>query len=346
MGKKIGITYDLRTDWKLTDEDCIDTNAEFDKPETLEFIVKAIEAGGHKVERIGNAKELLKKVNDLDVDMVFNVCEGYCGRNRESEVPVILEMHGIPFMGSDALTMGLTLDKLMAKKQFVAEGLPTPRYFGARDSKNLKDLNDIGYPLMVKPCYEGTSKGITEKSRVNNFEELKTQVDLINNQYHQPAVVEEFIRGSEFTVAVVGNENPQALNIAQVRIGDLLELGDEFFTFDRVADDAELDYLCPAQISDELKNQMQSLAIRAYESVDCRDFGRVDFRVDEQGHPYVLEINPLPSLAHNDVFNQIPQTMGRTYAELVNHIIDVGLHRNGLISDSLQPFALNKEALH
>ena len=150
MGKTIGLTYDLKSDWKLQSGEPIDSNAEFDGPKTLENISDALESGGHKVKKIGNVKNLLGWIDDLEVDLIFNICEGRHGRNRESQVPLILEMYGIPFVGSDALTMGITLDKVIAKKCFIADDIPTARYFKADTGDDLKKLNTIGFPLMVK----------------------------------------------------------------------------------------------------------------------------------------------------------------------------------------------------
>ncbi len=316
-------------------DDPVDINAEFDKPETVDRVITALESGGHTVKRIGNINSLLTQIDNLDVDIVFNMCEGVNGRNRESQVPVMLEMKGIPFVGGDGLTLALTLDKVMAKKLFISEGIPTPKFFEVNKGDDLEKINTIGFPLMVKTRHEGSSKGISQQSRVKNIQELKQQVDMINETYGQPALVEEFIKGTEFTVAVLGNEDPQAQPVVQVSIDGNVDLGDQFYAHDRIASDS-LQYVCPASIPDELTTWIQELAVRAYQCVECRDFGRVDFRVDEQGNPYVLEINPLPSLDVQDVFNIFPNTYGSNYDETVNKVVDLALKRCG-ITDDLSP---------
>lgn len=331
----IGLTYDLKEDWKAQPGDPKDINAEFDPPHTIDNVVAAIESAGHQVKRIGNAQKLLSQIDDLGVDIVFNLAEGYNGRNRESQVPVLLEMKGIPYVGSDGLTLGLTLDKLVAKKMFQAEGIPTPRFFQAESTDHLEDLNHIGFPLMVKTRYEGSSKGLSQNSRVTNYEELKRQVELINKTYKQPALVEEFIRGTEFTVAIVGNNNPQVMPVVQVSIDGEVNLGDQFYTFERIASE-HLKYICPARIPDALTQKIQELALNVYRCVDCRDFGRVDFRVDESGQPFCLEINPLPCLAKEDVFYFIPQTLGISYETMINQILNFGLERYGLNNGKLK----------
>lgn len=330
MGKTIGLTYNLKTDWVRGPNDPCDVNAELDKPHTIDRIIQAFESGGYRVKKIGNIHQLLKQIDHLDVDIVFNICEGTTGRNRESQVPMLLELKGIPYVGADALTMGITLDKVVAKKLFISEGIPTARYFVAESTKDLEKQNTIGYPLIVKTIHEGSSKGISKDSRVENLEGFKRQVNLINTVYKQPALVEEFIKGTEFTVAVLGNEPPQAMPIVQVSIDGDVNLGDEFYTFERISS-TDLRYVCPTKISDELTHKIQDLAVRVYKCVGCRDFGRVDFRVDKKGNPYVLEINPLPSLDSKDSFNIFPKVIGSSYDAVLNQILGFALKRYGLL---------------
>ncbi len=327
--KTVGLTYDLKTDYKFKKDDPLDANAEFDHPDTIDVIADAISANGFKVKKIGNAVNLLEKIDHLEVDIVFNISEGLSGRNRESQVPILLEMAGIPFVGADALTLGLTLDKVMAKKIFIAEKIPTPKFFEVSSTDGLIDHDHCAFPLIVKPRFEGSSKGLSESSRVENPEELKKQVDFIVKTYKQPALVEEFISGQEFTVAIVGNDNPEVMPVVQIKIDGKLKLNDKFYTFARITSD-RLEYICPAKINSDLKNRLEELALKVYRGVECRDFGRVDFRVDQNGNPYVLEINPLPSLSTEDVFMLVAQATGISYEQMVGKILNSALVRNGL----------------
>ena len=277
--KTVGLTYDLKTDYQFKAGDPEDANAEFDHPSTIDVIAEAIAANDFKVERIGNAENLLEKLASLKVDIVFNISEGLTGSNRESQVPILLEMAGIPFVGADALTLGLTLDKVMAKKIFIAEKIPTPKFFEISSTAELANTNHHKFPLIVKPRFEGSSKGLSENSRVANREELLKQVDYIVNAYKQPALVEEFISGQEFTVALVGNDPVEVLPIVQIKIDGKLKLNDKFYTFARITSD-RLEYICPAKIPQELKKKIDELALKTYKAVECRDFGRVDFRVE------------------------------------------------------------------
>ncbi|MCG8431521.1 MAG: ATP-grasp domain-containing protein [Candidatus Omnitrophica bacterium] len=327
--KTVGLTYDLKTDYEFREGDPVDANAEFDHPSTIDVIADAIASNGFRVKRIGNVEQLLETIDRLDVDIVFNISEGIQGRNRESQVPVLLEMKGVPFVGSDALTLALTLDKVMAKKVFTAEKIPTPRSFEISSTRQLETTNHRRFPLIVKPRFEGSSKGLTESSRVGGEEELRTQVDHIVRTYKQPALVEEFISGQEFTVALIGNDDPLVLPVVQIKIDGRYKLDERFYTFERIQSD-KLEYVCPAHISAGLERRLQLLAVRTYRAVECRDFGRVDFRVDHEGNPYVLEINPLPSLSTEDVFKLVAQEIGITYNEIIGRILQAALVRHNL----------------
>jgi D-alanine-D-alanine ligase len=330
MAKIVGITYDLKSDWQGSKDDPVDAAAELDGTKTIEYLKAALGSAGHKVVLIGGARQLIDRASrgNLKVDIVLNISEGFKGRNRESQVPAILDLYNIPFVGSDALTLGVTLDKVVAKKCFMADGIPTARYFKATLEDDLTELNTIGFPLFVKTLHEGTSKGITLASRVENFEQLKKQVGHICRNYNQPALVEEFIKGTEFTIGVIGNDPPKPMPVVQYAIAGKTSLGNNFYSYSHVVE-RSVEYICPAPIDDKMARRLQDLAVRAYKSVDCRDFGRVDFRVDEAGNPYVLEINPLPNLSPDDVFVLFAKVKKMTYNQIINQILDAALERLG-----------------
>ncbi len=330
MTKKIGLTFDLKSDWESSPQDPVDACAELDSARTVECLKSALESDGHAVQLIGGAKQLVQEIAQLDVDIVFNICEGHYGRNRESQVPAILDVFRIPFVGADALTLGVTLDKAVAKKCFIADGIPTARFFKVSPGDDLRALNTIGFPLFVKTLHEGTSKGITQHSRVENFTQLQSQAALIHSQYNQPALVEEFIKGQEFTVGVMGNTPPVAMPVVQYSIAGTTALGNQFYSYYHVSEKL-VEHICPAVIPEGLAYALQDVAVRAYQSVGCRDFGWVDFRVDEQGKIYVLEINPLPNLSPEDVFVLAGQAMGLSYSQIILKILDEAFAREGLI---------------
>jgi len=325
---RVGITYNVKSEVVLRPGDPPDLNAEFDHEETIQHLERALRETGHEVVRIGNARRLIEQKDRLAVDIVFNIAEGDEGRNRESQVPILLEMMRIPFVGADGLTLGLTLDKVLTKKVLIAEGIPTPRYEEVDEPEDLEGAR-LRYPLIVKLRCEGSSKGLSDQSLVNSPAELHRQVTWLRRTYRGASIfIEEFIEGEEFTVAMIGNDQPEVYPVVQIMLDGQTSLGRKFFTFAYLRSGA--DYVCPAPIPDALAGRLQELALATYRVVGCRDFGRVDFRVDRAGHPYVLEINPLPSLSTEDVFNFVAKTKGMTHGDIINQILDTAVARCGL----------------
>jgi D-alanine-D-alanine ligase len=327
---KVGLTYDLKTDYAFKENDPLDANAEFDHPGTIDVIAGAFQNAGYQVKKIGNVASLLEKLHDLDVDIVFNISEGLSGRNRESQVPILLEMEGIPFVGSDSLSLALSLDKIIAKKVFIADGILTPKFVEIRSIDQIDAALPLKFPMFVKPRFEGSSKGLSESSRVATREDLRRQVELIVTKYKQPALVEEFIRGTEFTVAILGTQSPEVLPVVQIKIDGELDLKDKFYTFGHITRSDAVEYIVPAPISAGLMKKISDVSLAAYNAIECRDFGRVDIRVDERGTPYVLEINPLPSLSTEDVFSIISRYQGITYDRMIVRILECAIKRYNL----------------
>lgn len=323
--KVVGFTYDLKSDYAIGPQDAPDKLAEFDAEETIDFVAKAIEDNGHKVMRIGNVFKLLSLGRKPDVDIVFNIAEGLTGRNRESQVPIILELMDIPFVGSDALSLGLSLDKALAKKIFIVDGILTPKFVAAESAKDLRGLK-LKFPLFVKPQLEGSSKSLDEGSLVRDIRELKERVELIIDTYKQPALIEEFISGREFTVAVIGNKDAVAYDPVQIKIQGKLDLGDLFYTFAHLKS-TDLEYVSPAQISKKLSSRICKAALAAYKAIGCRDFGRVDFRVNEKDEIFVLEVNPLPSLCSDDIFMMVAQQRKVSFASIIGEILNAAFKR-------------------
>lgn len=328
MGYRVGLTYNVKSEYVFKPGDPQDANAEFDHDDTIGVIEAAIRAGGHEVTRLGNARNLLTQLHRVKhLDIVFNIAEGDEGRNRESQVPIVLEMLRVPFVGSDGLSLGMTLDKIITKKMLLAEGIPTPRFAEVRDPADAWRV-DLRYPLIAKPRCEGSSKGMRKSSLVTTPQELERQTAWLIDTYKQPALVEEFIEGQEFTVAIIGNQPAEAQPVVQIKIEGKLDLGRLFYTFEHIRSGA--DYVCPAPIDAALRERLETVALQTYRAVDCVDFGRVDIRVDQEGRPYVLEINPLPSLSTEDVFMYVAKVQGLTYEAIINKILDAALVRYGL----------------
>lgn len=327
---RVGLTYDLKTDYELKPSDPVDKYAEFDKEETIVVIENALQEGGHQVIRIGNGKKLIDflVVKKEKVDIIFNIAEGINFRSREAQVPAILDMLGIPYVGSDPLTQTITLDKVMAKKIVAYHNLPTPKFILVNEISDLEDF-DLPFPVIVKLRYEGTSKGLDKNALVNNFTKLKERVEWAIKTYHQPVLVEEFIKGKEFTIGIIGNEKPEVLPAVQITIHGKLDLGEEFYIHSLV-ESTGVEYICPAKISPDLDKKIQELAKKCYQVLECRDFGRIDIRTDENDNLYFLECNPLPSLALVDIWPIVASQTGLTYNQMINRILSYALSRCNL----------------
>ncbi len=324
----VGLTYDIASDYALTSGDPPDKYSEFDNITIVRGIKKSLETGGYTIYDIGNFSKLLRNIETVKntVDIVFNTAEGLSGRNREAQIPLILEYYGIPYLGSDALTMSLTLDKVITKKILIADGIPTPKYFVTSTPLKSDTIPGFQFPLIVKPQWEGSSKGMTAKSKVANLGQLNEQITLVTSQYHQPALVEEFIVGRECTVAVIGNgDSARAFPVVEILIRKK-SVNDKIFV-GRYVYSNDVQYRCPADLPPKLAQTVTQYALKTYRAVGCKDFGRIDFRIDNNNTPYVLEINPLPALSKQDAFGTIAQSLSITYTDIIQQILHTALVR-------------------
>jgi len=329
MKLKVGITYNLKKDFTRQENQPIDLLEEFDSEETVDAIRKALENEGHEVIKLGGDIGLIDRLRQASVDIVFNIAEGLRGRNREAHIPALLEFLNIPYTGSDPLTLSLTLDKAMAKRIVMSQGIPTPRFKKVEKMEDLDPL-DCRYPLFVKPCYEGSSKGVRLDSKILDPSSLKEKVRGLLETYDSPLLVEEFIRGPEFTVGILGNEAPLVLGVMQIEVkGSPLEESIYSLEIKREWEE-KVRYHCPPSMDPTLLKKVEDVALRSYRALDCRDVSRVDIRVGEGQIPYFLEINPLPGLS--PVYGDLvimARSMGWEYAELVKTIFYHALKRYG-----------------
>jgi len=314
---RIGLTYDLQTD--AAD----DRQAEFDQPRTIEALQAALEALGHTVVRLGNAEALLAAPwRAHEVALVFNIAEGSYGRCREAWVPILLEQWGVPFVGSGSAAQALGLDKVMSKRLACASGVATPRWVvvGPRDPYALARANELNFPLIVKPRYEGSGLGIDPGAVVHDAEALARRVTWLTARLSQPCLVEEFIPFGELTVLLIGNP-PTALPPIQRPLDPSSRLSSH------VAGDAARVWLSPVELTPALEVAASRMAVTMCETLRCRDMARVDLRVDECGNPYFLEINPLPSFDPEGSVGLIAECLGTTYTHLIGQILDAALRR-------------------
>lgn len=333
MPLKIGLTYDLESDYPADPENAPDVNSEFDSVKTIKALKKGIKDAGYILIDFGNFGNLLKIRESLKsrADIVFNISEGIKGRNREAQVPILLEYLNIPYIGSDALTMSLTLDKVFTKQILISYNIPTAKYFSYNGKKTSPDSN-LKFPLIVKPRWEGSSMGITSEAIVKTKSELLKRADFIIQKYRQPALVEEFIAGAEYTVPIIENFPPRSLIPMRVVLNGN-EMNNKVYdnTFIRSDSTDTIDYV-PFTEDVPLKKKIIDLAIKTYEAVNCLDFGRVDFRVNKKGEVFVLELNPIPALNIHDAMVISAKKLGWNFADLMKRIINSALKRHNLRS--------------
>lgn len=333
---RIGLTYTLR----LHDAAAADTGGwndaeeEFDSEQTVEAIAGGLRSLGHEVELLGDGEPLLRRLLSGErPDLVFNFAEGRgTTRSREAWVPAVLEMLGIPFCGSDPLTLAVTLDKDVARRLAASAGVAVPRAVtvtGALDSTTRELLRELPYPVIVKPACEGSSKGIVNASVVDDPEALFDRVEMLWVRYAQPVLVEEYIKGDELTVGLVGGKEPRLVGVMRVlprRGGDRFVYGLETKRNWR----QEVEYEIPARLAPADMDAVQEAARRAWTALGCRDVSRVDFRLRD-GVPYFLEVNPLPGL--NPESGDIVLTaraMGWSYEGLLGAIVEAAALRTGI----------------
>ncbi len=330
MSKKlrIGLVYDVFEAYPWQPGDPPDADAEYEPEATVAALEAAVRALGAEPVRLGTARDVLRKMPDLGVDAAINIAEGAQSRNREAYAPILLELAGVPCLGSDALTLSLSLDKAWTKDLAQAAGVPTPAYrvYATADAIDAADL--LGpFPLFVKPRYEGTSKGITVQSKVETVDALKTQVAWMTETYRQDALVEAFISGGgEFTVPVIGNDPPGALPVLQRAVEAQTGIGLHALEH-RGLPKQDYDYRLDGDLTPDLEATLHRHALAVYEKLECKDFARIDFRVDAEGQPWFLEINPLPTFAPGDTFAIVAELLGRSYEGFLAEVLQRGLRR-------------------
>jgi D-alanine-D-alanine ligase len=339
-----------------------DEFAEWDSAETIDAVANALAAFGEVVRLEANA-DFPQNLRDSRVDIVFNIAEGLRGVNREAHVPAICEFYGIPYSASDPFTLSLCLDKAKTKEVLAYHGVPTARFavvrgtgdwgLGTRhehDSRNGSSharifraeslLPSPQSPVFVKPIHEGSSKGITEANYCETPEQLHAQVEFLLERYKQPVLIEEYLPGAEFTCAVLGNGDDArvlpivGMNFEALPQGALPVYGFEAkWIWDRPEKPLEI-FECPARITEELRSEIEDVVLRAYRVLGCRDWSRIDVRLDAAGKPNVVEVNPLPGIlpnpADNSCFPKAARAAGMSYDELIQACLVHAAERQGI----------------
>jgi D-alanine-D-alanine ligase len=324
---KIGITYDLRDEYLKEGYNLEDT-AEFDLLDTIESIEKVIIDNGFQADRIGNVKALTRQlVAGNRWDLVFNIAEGLHGFGREAQVPALLDAYNIPYTFSDPLGHALTLHKGMTKHVLRDMGIPTPDFAVVSYESEIADVN-LPLPLFAKPVAEGTGKGITSLSKITNREELHRICKYILQTFKQPALVETYLPGREFTVGILGSgKNAKVLGAIEVILKPAAEKNAYSYEnkehYDRL-----VQYIL---VDDDEAKQAKEISLRLWRGLDLKDAGRVDLRSDARGAPHFMEVNSLAGL--NPKRSDLPilcNLLGMSYDELINSIIKSALRRTNI----------------
>jgi D-alanine-D-alanine ligase len=317
-----------------------DTYAEWDTWETINAVKSALEEN-HTVTLIEADEDAFEKLRRIRPDIVFNIAEGFFGVSREAQIPAILEMLNIPYTGSDPLTLAICLDKARTKEILSYHKIPTAKFITVESLEEFDGIADLNFPLIVKPLHEGSSKGIFNSSVVSNEKELISEIERILKSYNEPALIEEYLPGREFTVAILGNgKEARVLPIIEIKFDSLPPEAKPIYSFEAkwIWDTPEkpLDiFQCPAEIDDKLKEMIEKISLSTFKVLRCRDWCRIDLRLDKDGVPNILEVNPLPGILpnpeDNSCFPKAARAAGLTYNQMINEVLNSALKRYGMI---------------
>ncbi len=315
-----------------------DTYAEWDDPSTIAAIEEALSQCGDVV-RLEADAGFPRALREACPDIVFNVAEGLGGATRESYVPTFCEFWQIPYTGSDPLALATCLDKARAKEVLLHHRVPTPDFMVAGDPRQLDRW--AHFPCMVKPLHEGSSKGITSRSLCHTPNEAEAEVRRINLMYGEPAIVERFLGGREFTVAILGGgAAARPLPLVELDFGTLPREAPPIYGYeakwiwDRPESPLDI-FKCPAECDGALRDRIEEISLAAFRALRCRDWARIDVRCDDEGSPQVLEVNPLPGVLPdpdaNSCFPKAARAAGLSYEDVIKTVLHAGIERYGLI---------------
>ncbi|MBI3890504.1 MAG: ATP-grasp domain-containing protein [Candidatus Wallbacteria bacterium] len=322
-----------------------DRFAEWDSEETIQAIARAL-ARRHDVSLIEADEDCFERLRKERPELVFNISEGLNGSSREAQIPAMLELLGIPYTGADPLTLSVCLEKSRAKEILSYHKVPNPTF---QVVETADQPVRVKLPCLVKPLYEGSSKGIFDDSLVRTRAELKNAIRRVVEKYQEPALVEQFLPGREFTVALLGNgDEIRILPIVEVRFDTLPEGVNPIYSYEAKwiwdTTDKPLEIFdCPATLAPELEERVRETCLRAFRVLRCRDWCRVDVRLDAKGNPQIIELNPLPGVipnpAANSCFPKAARCAGLDYDDLILAVADAAISRVGLARGAKEGFA-------
>lgn len=316
-----------------------DAFAEWDNPETISAVEAALAPLG-KVVRLKADESFPEHLRSVRPDIVFNIAEGLNGPNRESHVPAICEFFGVPYSGSDPFTLSLCLDKARTKETLSFHKLPNAGFTVVRSSGELSKIRELSLPLFVKPLHEGSSMGITDRNLCWDYARAAEQTEELMRTYRQPVLVEQYLPGKEFTCGVLGNGmEARVLPIVGMNFDTLPEGALPIYSYDAKyiwdKPDNPLDiFECPPLIAPSLRSAIESTVLAAFNVLGCRDWARIDVRLDADGVPNVIEVNPLPGIlpdpAENSCLPKAARAAGLSYDELIQSCLRFAAARQGV----------------
>lgn len=335
---RVGMTFNLKRVASSPDGE-IDQDAEYDSPKVIAAVHEAIESFGHEVVELETTPALPAALAGAGIDVVFNIAEGLKGRNREAQVPALLELLDIEYTGSDATAMCLALDKALAKRVVASYGIRTPPFVVMLTGEEPLPPG-LDFPAIVKPVAEGSSKGVLKTSVVEDEPALRELVRMLVRKYRQAALVEAFLPGREFTVALLGWPRPTVLPPMEIIFVNP-KTKRPVYAFDHKLDwTSEIRYERPAQVDAALGDSLRQVALAAFDALGCRDVARVDLRLDAAGRVHFVEMNPLPGLSPGwSDLCLIAETVGLEYRALIGEILAPALARLALARPEAQPSA-------
>ena len=324
---RIGLAYNEKPSLDTTS----DTFVEWDDPSTIAAVEQALSLFGEVI-RLDADVFFPQKLALARPHLVFNMAEGLRGPNREAHVPAICEFLGVPYTASDPLTLSLALHKARTKEILAQRGVPTPQFTVVETAADLERIT-LEYPLFIKPVGEGSGKGVFASNLCRSSGELRERTRFLLERYAEPVLVESYLPGDEFTVAILGNgAAAYCLPIVGFDFSTLPPGATPVYGYEAkwIWDTAEHPleiFRCPAPISSALAREIERVALAAYHALGCRDWCRVDVRLDAAGVPNVIELNPLPGIIPeprmNSCFPKAARAAGLSYDELIQEVVRI-----------------------
>jgi D-alanine-D-alanine ligase len=304
--------------------------------EEREHVQGALQQAGYKATLFnmnGDIQRLLDFISQKQPDLIFNLCESVGNESiHEMHVAGLYDLLGVPYTGAPAFALGTCLNKARTKEILTHNGIKTPRFVIFRNIGELTEPLGIRFPLIVKPSREDASVGIENTSVVDDFAALRKRVRYIFNQYDQPALVEEYVEGRELNVGILGNKRPIVLPISEIDFSGLPADYPRIVTYNAKWMQGTPEYVgtvgvCPANVPAELEKKLKEIALKCYRLMGLRDYGRVDFRLDKNNVPYVLEVNPNPDLSDDAGFARSARAYGLSFEDTIGRIVEYALER-------------------